>query len=100
MMGVGSDPSHLARWVAIQCSRWAWRGVGPAGREAILWMLPRGLITIVLALEVVDVRGVSMQFLPALSFANILLTNLMLIFGSVRTRRKVLSVSMETTGAT
>ena len=53
----------------------------------ILWMLPRGLITIVLALEVVDVRGKEMGFLPALSFATILLTNLMLIFGSVRVQR-------------
>ena len=85
---------YLARWVAIQCSRWAWRGIDPAGRETILWMLPRGLITIVLALEVVDVRGSQMQFLPALSFATILLTNLILIFGSVRTRRRIPSESV------
>jgi cell volume regulation protein A len=86
MMGViGSI--FLARWVAIQCSRWTWRGVDPSGREKILWMLPRGLITIVLALEVVDVRGQEMGFLPALSFGTILLTNLVLIFGSVRVQR-------------
>jgi hypothetical protein len=48
------------------------------------------LITIVLALEVVDVRGPQMQFLPALAFATILLTNLILIFGSVRVRRRPL----------
>jgi cell volume regulation protein A len=77
---------YLARWMAIQASRWAWRGVAPTERETILWMLPRGLITIVLALEVVDVRGRQMQFLPALPFAIILLTNLILIFGSIRVR--------------
>jgi cell volume regulation protein A len=86
MMGV-TGAIFLARWMAIQFSRWTWRGVDPVGREKILWMLPRGLITIVLALEVVDVRGQAMSFLPALSFATILLTNLMLIFGSVRVQR-------------
>jgi len=78
---------YLARWLSIQLCRWSWRGLGPADREKILWMLPRGLITIVLALEVVDVRGKSMAFLPAMSFAVILLTNLILVFGSVRLQR-------------
>jgi hypothetical protein len=50
-------------------------------------MLPRGLITIVLAIEVVEVRGQSMSFLPPMSFAVILLTNLMLVFGSIRTNK-------------
>lgn len=78
---------YLARWLSIQICRLSWRGLGPADREKILWMLPRGLITIVLALEVVDVRGNSMAFLPAMSFAVILLTNLILVFGSVRLQR-------------
>ncbi len=82
---------YLARWISIQLCRWSWRDIGPPDREKILWMLPRGLITIVLALEVVDVRGQSMEFLPAMSFAAILLTNLILVFGSVRTS-KVASV--------
>jgi cell volume regulation protein A len=86
VMGV-AGAIYLARWLAIQCSRWSWQGVNAAGRENILWMLPRGLITIVLALEVVDVRGSEMVFLPALAFATILITNLILIFGSVRVQR-------------
>ncbi len=77
----------LARWVSIQFSRWTWRGLGAADREKILWMMPRGLITIVLAIEVVEVRGQSMSFLPPMSFAVILLTNLILVFGSIRTRK-------------
>jgi len=54
-------------------------------REVILWMLPRGLITIVLALQVVEARGVGQQFLPALAFGIILATNLIMILSSVRT---------------
>jgi cell volume regulation protein A len=78
---------YLARWVSIQLCRWTWRGLGASDREKILWMLPRGLITIVLAIEVVEVRGQSMSFLPPMSFAVILLTNLILVFGSIRTNR-------------
>jgi cell volume regulation protein A len=77
----------LARWVSIQLCRWTWRGLGSSDREKILWMLPRGLITIVLAIEIVEVRGQSMAFLPAMSFAVILLTNLILVFGSIRTNK-------------
>jgi cell volume regulation protein A len=77
----------LARWVSIQLCRWTWRGLGESDREKILWMLPRGLITIVLAIEIVEVRGRSMDFLPPMSFAVILLTNLILVFGSIRTSK-------------
>ena len=77
----------LARWVSIQVCRWSWRGLEAPDREKILWMLPRGLITIVLALEVVDVRGQSMAFLAPTAFAVILGTNLLLVFGSIRTSK-------------
>jgi potassium/hydrogen antiporter len=77
----------LACWVSIQSCRWTWRGLGHSDREKILRMLPRGLITIVLAIEIVEVRGQSMAFLPPMSFAVILLTNLILVFGSVRTSK-------------
>jgi len=88
---------YLARWISIQLCRWTWRGLGSSDREQILWMLPRGLITIVLAIEVVDVRGQSMSFLPPMSFAVILLTNLVLVLGSVRTRRIASPESSEVT---
>ncbi len=77
----------LARWISIQLSRWSWRGLGDSDREKILWMLPRGLITIVLAIEVIEVRGASMAFLAPMSFAVVLLTNLILVFGSIRTSK-------------
>ena len=78
----------LARWLAIQISRWTWRDIGSQGREAILWMLPRGLITVVLAIEVTEVGGSEVAFLPGLAFAVILATNLLVVFGSWRARHR------------
>jgi potassium/hydrogen antiporter len=78
----------VARWISIQMSRWAWRDIGPSGRDAILWMLPRGLITVVLALEATEAAGKDLAFLPGLSFAVILATNLLVVFGSWRARKR------------
>jgi potassium/hydrogen antiporter len=77
----------LARWLAVHSSRWAWRGIGPQGREAILWMLPRGLITVVLAITVAEARPSELSFLPGLAFAVILATNLLVVLGSWRMQR-------------
>ena len=74
----------LARWLAIKSSKWAWRGIGASGQEAILWMLPRGLITVVLAIQVTEARPSELSFLPGLAFAVILVTNLIVVFGSLR----------------
>jgi cell volume regulation protein A len=76
-----------ARWLAIHSSRWAWREIDATGREVILWMLPRGLITVVLAIQITEARGAALSFLPGLAFAVILATNLLLVFGSLRAAR-------------
>ncbi len=76
----------VARWLAIHASRWSWREIGAEERESILWMLPRGLITVVLALEVTAARGAELSFLPGLAFAVILATNLMVVLGSWRAK--------------
>jgi cell volume regulation protein A len=76
----------LARWLAIQSSKWAWREIGRKGLEAIQWMLPRGLITVVLAIQVTESRPNELGFLPGLAFAVILVTNLMVMFGSLMAR--------------
>ena len=56
-----------------------------AGDEAIcLRMLPRGLVTAVLALEVVNDRGQVFDFLPAMAFTVVLVTNLFIVWGAVR----------------
>lgn len=83
----------LARLLAIQASRWAWQGIEAHERELALWLLPRGLITIVLALQVAEGRGQELAFLPATAFGIILLTNLAVIYGSVRARRHAQEVA-------
>jgi NhaP-type Na+/H+ or K+/H+ antiporter len=75
-----------ARWLALQVSRLAFRDVGAKERELMLWIMPRGLITVVLALQVVAARS-EVSFLSALAFAVILVTNVMMVIGSLRASR-------------
>jgi cell volume regulation protein A len=77
----------LARWLAIHSSRWAWRGIAAHHRELIFWVMPRGLITVVLAIEVAEQRGIGLAFVPGLAFAVILITNALLVLASFRARR-------------
>ncbi len=77
----------LARWLAIHSSRWAWRGIAAHNRELIFWVMPRGLITVVLAIEVAGQRGAGLAFVPGLAFAVILITNALLVLASFRVRR-------------
>ncbi|HXH49307.1 MAG TPA: cation:proton antiporter [Terriglobia bacterium] len=77
----------LARALAVRASSWSWKGLHATERELILWIMPRGLITVVLALQVIQTRGNTFAFLPALAFATILATNLMVIIGSIRASR-------------
>jgi cell volume regulation protein A len=76
----------LARWLAVACSRWSWKDIDKAGRELIFWMLPRGLITVVLAVQVLEAKGQDFAFIPELAFAVILVTNLMAVIASVRAK--------------
>ena len=77
----------LARWLAIQSSHWAWKGIGAHNRELIFWVMPRGLITVVLAIRVAESRGSTLEFIPGLAFAVILLTNALLVLASFRARQ-------------
>ncbi len=74
----------VARWLAIQVTRPAWRELNAREREVLLWLMPRGLITAVLAIQVFESRGPAFLFLPAVAFTIILITNLGLIFGIFR----------------
>jgi hypothetical protein len=82
----------LARWLAIHSSRWAWKGIGAHNRELIFWVMPRGLITVVLAIEVAEQRGSGLAFIPGLAFAVILVTNALLVLASFRVRRSAPAV--------
>jgi len=77
----------IARWLAVQTGRFAWRAFTSHERELMTWFLPRGLITAVLGIEVVDARGADFAFLPSLAFAVIVITNLALLIGTLRARR-------------
>jgi NhaP-type Na+/H+ or K+/H+ antiporter len=76
----------LARWFAVQGGRLAWRNFTPQERELMIWFLPRGLITAVLGIQVLEARGPRFEFLPSLAFAVILLTNFVLLIGTFRAR--------------
>jgi cell volume regulation protein A len=74
----------LARYIAMQGSRWVVRDVHRADTELLFWMLPRGLVTAVLALAIVEARGATFSFLPAMAFTVVLVTNLFIVWGAVR----------------
>ncbi len=77
----------LARWLSVQSGRFAWRSFTSHERELMIWFLPRGLITAVLGIEIVEARRADFAFLPSLAFAVILITNVALLIGALRARR-------------
>jgi len=79
----------VSRSIAIWISRIALHGITAEEREIIFFMLPRGLITAVLAVEVTNARGEEFAFLPAMALTVMVVTNLMLVVGSVRASRQV-----------
>ncbi|MFQ5778173.1 MAG: cation:proton antiporter [Terriglobia bacterium] len=79
----------LARWLAVQATGRVWRALEPGERELHFWMMPRGLITAILAIQVVETGGRDFAFLPAMAFAIILVTNLAVVWGNIRAARQV-----------
>ncbi len=77
----------VARYLAMQGSRWVVRDVTRSDTELLFWMLPRGLVTAVLALAIVEDRGAAFSFLPAMAFTVVLVTNLFIVWGSIRAGR-------------
>ena len=55
-----------AREVAVQTGRFAWRAFSPLERELMVWFIPRGLITVVLGIEVLEARGRKLR-IPAVA---------------------------------
>ena len=88
VMGLGrhGGGAGAARWLALQVSRLAFKDVAAKERDLMLWIMPRGLITVVLALQVAAARS-EVSFLSALAFAVILVTNVMVVVGSLRASR-------------
>ncbi len=74
----------VARFIAVFCSRVVWRGTSSREREFATLMIPRGLITAVLALEVIQARPEGLDYFPSLTFALILFTNVLVLLASIR----------------
>lgn len=77
----------IARFVAVYMTRWSIRGSTSADDELLFLMLPRGLITAVLALEILSARGQEFGFLPAMAFTVVLVTNVFVVVAAMRTRK-------------
>jgi hypothetical protein len=56
-------------------------------REVAMLLIPRGLITAVLALEVVQAMPMELSFLTPLAFGVILLTNAFVLLAAIRAHR-------------
>jgi cell volume regulation protein A len=76
----------LARYVAVRATRWSIRDIVPADAELLFLMMPRGLITAVLALQVLAARGQTFFFLPAMAFTVVLFTNIFVVVAAVTAR--------------
>lgn len=76
----------VARYVAVFLSRSVWRKTTAHERELAFTLIPRGLITAVLALEVFQAAPSDLAFLPSLTFALILFTNVLVLVASIRAR--------------
>ena len=86
------SPPYAGALVAVWGSRWVVHG---ATREEPNCFLDaaRGLVTAVLALEIVKERGQVFSFLPAMAFTVVLVTNLFIVWGSVRAGRVASAVA-------
>jgi potassium/hydrogen antiporter len=89
----------LARWLAVRAARWSIRDIKPADSELLMLMLPRGLITAVLALQVLADRGQQFSFLPAMAFTVVLFTNVFVIVAAVRSKSGTASAVPSEIGA-
>jgi NhaP-type Na+/H+ or K+/H+ antiporter len=77
----------VARWMAVNLSRWTWKEISRRERGLVVLLLPRGLITAVLAIQVIEDRGAEFVFLRSVTFVIILIANMLVVLGSVYARR-------------
>jgi len=74
----------VARWISAKFSSLAMKDIQPLDIETISLLVPRGLITAVLAFEIVDAKGGSFKSLPGLVFSVILLSNMLMLVATIR----------------
>ncbi|HSE49410.1 MAG TPA: cation:proton antiporter [Terriglobales bacterium] len=73
----------VARALAVQASRWSWQ-VPREDRSLVFFMMPRGLVTAVLAVQVIEARGADFEWLSPIVFLIILLTSAVVVLGTWR----------------
>jgi hypothetical protein len=83
----------VARLIAVQISRVVWRGTTLCERQVATLLIPRGLITAVLALDAVRAMKPQLDFLTPLAFAIILLTNVLVLLAAIRAKDLVPQVA-------
>src|SRR5664279_3540537 len=76
----------LARWLAVHATSWSIRDITKADTELLTLMFPRGLITAVLALQVLSAKGQQFYYLPAMAFTVIMFTNIFVVIAAVRSQ--------------
>jgi cell volume regulation protein A len=74
----------VARFASVLASLVVWRGTTWRDRELATMLIPRGLITAVLALEAIQAKPADLMFFPSLTFALILLTNGLALVATAR----------------
>jgi cell volume regulation protein A len=77
----------LARYLAVRATSWSIRDITKADSELLVLMFPRGLITAVLALQVLEVKGSMFFYLPAMAFAVVIFTNMFVVAAAVRSKK-------------
>lgn len=81
-------PVVVARWLAVRATSWSIRDMDPADTELLVLMFPRGLITAVLALQVLAAKGQQFFYLPAMAFTVVLFTNIFVVVAAVRSKKR------------
>jgi cell volume regulation protein A len=77
----------LARMASVLALRLTMRTMSKSERELLSGLLPRGLVNAVLAIQVAD-RVPALDFLPAMTFTVLVVTNLLMVFATWRSRPK------------
>jgi cell volume regulation protein A len=83
----------VSRWLAVRCTSWAVRDVSKDDIELLTLMFPRGLITAVLALQVLAAKGPQFFYLPAMAFTVVLFTNVFVVVAGIRAQARVTNSS-------
>jgi potassium/hydrogen antiporter len=89
----------LARCLAVRATSWSVRDITAADTELLMLMFPRGLITAVLALQVLAARGQQFFYLPAMAFTVVLFTNVFVVVAAVRSKKASAAAAPQVSGS-